>query len=222
LTHTEVREAAADFLTASRVSCSIPAIKHPFEFSQSFHNLRRISMSDEHVQQEMHFSGSRLVRQKSLREHILAGDDTFASIVNSPSLAAVKCKAVSGDAARFTIAGAMAVILEPDIREFLRQGMPITRETCPQLFKDAFEIDVSLDRALVSSRDEIDKGFLQRGIARFPVLKLENYPLFGFRFSVIFCARYDPDAPGIKGSLHIPQHRPWVHYHSVCLKPEQI
>lgn len=179
-------------------------------------------MSDEHVQQKMHFSGSRLVRPKSLREHILAGDDTFASIIDGPSLAAVKCRAVSDCTSSFTIAGATAVILEPEIRKFLQRGLPINRQTCPELFEDAFEIDVSLDRALVSSRDEIDKGFLQRGIARFPVLKLENYPLFGFRFSVIFCARYDPDAPGIKGSLHIPQHRPWVHYHSVCLKPEQI
>ncbi len=175
-------------------------------------------MPDEQMQQERNLSGtSGFIRQKTLQKHILGGDDVFASIVNGPSLAAVKCKAVSGDAARFTIAGAMAVILEPDIREFLRQGMPINPQTCPQLFKDAFEIDVYFDAVLASSRDEIDRGFLQHGIAGFPALQMENFLFFDFRFPVVFCSPYDPAAPGIRGSLHIPQHVPWKHYGKVSL-----
>lgn len=174
-------------------------------------------MSDEHVQREMHFSGSPLVRQKTLREHILAGDDVFASIVDGPPLAEVKHKAVFGRSVRFTIAGATAVVLEPEIRDLLRHGMTITRETYPQLFEGAVEIDVHLSMALASSLEEIDKGFLQRGIGTFPALQIENFLFFEFQFPVVFC-QYEPHISGIKGSLHIPQHTPWKNYPTVCLK----
>lgn len=174
-------------------------------------------MSYEPAQQKSDFSEKiGVTRQKTLREHILGGDDVFASIVEGPQLAAVKHKAAFGRSVRFTIAGATAVVLEPEIRELLRRGMTITRETYPQLFEGAFEIDVYLDTTLKSSLDEIDRGFLQRGLGTFPALQMENFLFFDFRFPVVFC-QYEPEVPGIKGSLHIPQHIPWKNHRSVRL-----
>lgn len=168
-------------------------------------------MYAEQAQQERSFSGSGLMRQKTLREHILEGDDVFASIVGGLSLKKVKHKALCSFSASFVIAGAVAVILEPEIRELLEQGMPLNRKTCPQLFEDAFDVNIHLGVVAESSFEEMERGILHRGVGRFSfsAFSIENFPFFDFEFPVVFCGAYDPDAFGIKGSVHIPKHHPW-------------
>lgn len=162
------------------------------------------------MQQELNFFGSsQCTRQKMLREHILAGDDVFASIIEGPSLREVQRKAAGGYLSSFLIAGAMAVILEPEIRELLQQGKSLNRKTCPQLFEDAFEIYVRFGSVSEPLLGKIDEGLLPRGTGGFSASNMKNSSSFDFWFPVVFCSAYDPDAPGIKGSLHIPQHTPW-------------
>jgi hypothetical protein len=146
-------------------------------------------------------------RSESLRQKILDGKWSYASILTGPCLKELQANTAAGVPSRIILADTEAIVMQDKIQRALKSGVRLGSRAYAIIFKEAFAINVSFDFRSVEASVAKEYNLVNySGRARFEKNPGGRYT--HFFFPVHFCS-YNPASLGNMGSLYIPPHTSW-------------